>query len=146
MWPNPQETADLVTFTQEIRNEKLHFFVQCKIMLEECEKGNLQLKITWEDSHLEGWQLSWLQKCLIFITYHKRKGHCDFIIRWDQVNLYLYVPARMFFFFGKVKQKYRDCKNICLGFSKLHLIYTFVSNNKIKKIGKFSEKLTFPSP
>ena len=25
MWPNPQESADLVTFTQEILNEKLHF-------------------------------------------------------------------------------------------------------------------------
>ena len=25
MWPNPQETADLVTFTEEIRNGKLHF-------------------------------------------------------------------------------------------------------------------------
>ena len=25
MWPNPQETADLVTFTEEILNEKLHF-------------------------------------------------------------------------------------------------------------------------
>ena len=25
MWPNPQETADLVTFTDEILNEKLHF-------------------------------------------------------------------------------------------------------------------------
>ena len=26
MWPNSQETADLVTFTGEIVNEKLHFF------------------------------------------------------------------------------------------------------------------------
>ena len=25
MWPKPQETADLVTFIEEIRNEKLHF-------------------------------------------------------------------------------------------------------------------------
>ena len=25
----PQETADLVTFTEEILNGKLHFFVQC---------------------------------------------------------------------------------------------------------------------
>ena len=24
MWPNPQETADLVTFTEEILNWKLH--------------------------------------------------------------------------------------------------------------------------
>ena len=25
MWPNPQESADLVAFTKEILNEKLHF-------------------------------------------------------------------------------------------------------------------------
>ena len=25
MWPNPQETADLVTFTEEILNEKFRF-------------------------------------------------------------------------------------------------------------------------
>ena len=25
MWPHPQETADLVTFTEEILNGKLHF-------------------------------------------------------------------------------------------------------------------------
>ena len=29
MRPNPQETADLVTFTEEIRNRKLRFFVFC---------------------------------------------------------------------------------------------------------------------
>ena len=31
MWLNPQETADLVTFTEEILNGKLHFYVQCKV-------------------------------------------------------------------------------------------------------------------
>ena len=25
MWPNPEETANLVTFTEEILNGKLHF-------------------------------------------------------------------------------------------------------------------------
>ena len=29
MWPNPQETADLVPFTEEILNEQLLFCVQC---------------------------------------------------------------------------------------------------------------------
>ena len=29
MWSHPQETADLVTFTNEIRNEKLHFL--CRV-------------------------------------------------------------------------------------------------------------------
>ena len=27
MWPNPQQIADFVTFTEEILNVKLHFFV-----------------------------------------------------------------------------------------------------------------------
>ena len=27
MWPNPNETADLVTSTEETLNGKLHFFV-----------------------------------------------------------------------------------------------------------------------
>ena len=30
MRPNPHETVDLVTFTEEILIEKFHFFVQCK--------------------------------------------------------------------------------------------------------------------
>ena len=29
MRPNPQFPVDLVTFTKEILDEKLHFFVQC---------------------------------------------------------------------------------------------------------------------
>ena len=29
MWPNSKKTADLVTFTEEIFNGKLNFFVQC---------------------------------------------------------------------------------------------------------------------
>ena len=29
MWPYPQETADLLTFTEEILNGKLDFFEQC---------------------------------------------------------------------------------------------------------------------
>ena len=35
MWPNLQETADLVTFTGEILNEKLHFLcgMHCLILL-----------------------------------------------------------------------------------------------------------------
>ena len=29
MRPNPQFTADLITFTEEILNEEFYFFVQC---------------------------------------------------------------------------------------------------------------------
>ena len=33
MRPNPQESMDLLTFTEEIHNGKLHFFVQCYRLL-----------------------------------------------------------------------------------------------------------------
>ena len=40
MWPNPPETADLVTFTEETLNEKLHFLcsVLCKHPLIQTDK------------------------------------------------------------------------------------------------------------
>ena len=33
MWPNPRETANLVTFTEEILNGKLHFLWSEKIII-----------------------------------------------------------------------------------------------------------------
>ena len=44
MWPNPQETADFVTFTEEIRNGKLQFFVHCS-EIEEAADITLTLTI-----------------------------------------------------------------------------------------------------
>ena len=41
MWPNPQETADLVTFTEEILNGKLHFL--CSVI---CNNSNNNRKKT----------------------------------------------------------------------------------------------------
>ena len=40
MWPNPQETADLVTFTEEILEGKLHF-LRSVTFTEEIVKGKL---------------------------------------------------------------------------------------------------------
>ena len=37
MWPNPKETADLATFTEEILSGKLHFLCIAKILL--CKKS-----------------------------------------------------------------------------------------------------------
>ena len=31
MWPNPQESADLVTFSEEVLNGKLHFLCNASI-------------------------------------------------------------------------------------------------------------------
>ena len=38
MWPNQQETEDLVTFTEEILKGKLHFL--CSVIFDEDRKNN----------------------------------------------------------------------------------------------------------
>ena len=38
MWPNPQETADLLTFPEEILNGKLHFLLSVVL------KGDSRMK------------------------------------------------------------------------------------------------------
>ena len=45
MWPNPQETPDLVTFTAEILNGKLNFILSVKVVFEEVVKLALALKL-----------------------------------------------------------------------------------------------------
>ena len=43
MWPNPQETAELITFTEEIFNGKLHFLCSIKeIVLFPCVENLLR--------------------------------------------------------------------------------------------------------
>ena len=44
MWPNPQETADLVAFTEEIFNEKYHF---CAVLyLKKTKVGSMLKRIS----------------------------------------------------------------------------------------------------
>ena len=50
MWPNPQENADLVTFTEEIVNGKLYFL--CRVSTYE----NFSEKVTYMF-------ISWGKKC-----------------------------------------------------------------------------------
>ena len=52
MWPNPQETADLVTLTEDILNGKLHFlcsgtftFCQLKIIKEMLRQSATTTKV-----------------------------------------------------------------------------------------------------
>ena len=38
MWPNPEETADSVTFTEKSRNRKLYFLCsECAVILNVCK-------------------------------------------------------------------------------------------------------------
>ena len=43
MWPNPQFTADLVTFTDDILNEKLHFLCSDAFMSNNIRKRQCAL-------------------------------------------------------------------------------------------------------
>ena len=52
MWPKPQFPADLVIFTEEILNEKLHYFVQCTIK-NRFEQPNLNRLMSVEERLLK---------------------------------------------------------------------------------------------
>ena len=45
MWPNPQDTADLVTYTEEILNGKLHFLCSVTLILLDTEKYSLVVSL-----------------------------------------------------------------------------------------------------
>ena len=45
MWPNPKETADLVTFTKKFLNGKVHFLCSDKIRLDQCYLNSANLEI-----------------------------------------------------------------------------------------------------
>ena len=47
MWPNPQETVDLLTFTEEILNERLH--ILCSEKRNQYLRNFLIYQIEWLD-------------------------------------------------------------------------------------------------
>ena len=47
MWPNPQETADFATFTEQILNGKLHFLCS-KIISNRDENRSIELFVQTE--------------------------------------------------------------------------------------------------
>ena len=62
MWPNPQETADLVTFTDEILYEKLYFnVVLAKTFLKFIINGhnNIYLAVAVEKEKMSWNNHSW---------------------------------------------------------------------------------------
>ena len=81
MWPNPQFPADSVTFTEEILNEKLHFFL-CSELCYECHTFCRILVQKY----------SWIQ----LIQYRNKVLHCleksclyiSFLLqaKWNEIN------------------------------------------------------------
>ena len=59
MWPNSQETADLVAFAEELLNEKLHFL--CSVVSQQCYKTQHRNRIFCkekEQAKLKYWILN----------------------------------------------------------------------------------------
>ena len=67
MWPNPQETASSVTFTEEILNEKLYFLCS-DTPWQECSSEDLKIALHQLELKLmgkiNGSLLSWKQQYL----------------------------------------------------------------------------------
>ena len=58
MWPNPQETAHWITFTEEILNEKLFFFVQWQLLLMFCILKKKKIYPSYVSNH-KSWKASY---------------------------------------------------------------------------------------
>ena len=71
MWPNPQESADLVIFTESILNEKLHFL--CSVLMS-------RDTIIFLLQHL-GFILN-LQKCIL--------GRCKYQTKWIFFSIWVF--------------------------------------------------------
>ena len=68
MWPNPQETADLVTFTEEVLSGKLHFL---------CGGNQLTfIKVTEENSFriLQTFSFLTFHSAVLFLDKDQRKS------------------------------------------------------------------------
>ena len=92
MWPNPQETADLITFTEEILNGKLYFCAvkKCKIFIfrSECK---LHMKLFPFDT----------QYCpMKFGSWAYDGGALDFREKRPYGDLSIFSPSGEFFIGG----------------------------------------------
>ena len=110
MWPNPQETADLVTFPEEFLNEKLHFSVQWKSIesqwkSEICENVvsihcRKYRNFTW----LHGVEISWKgtvsTKFRAVRKKSKQNKQCQrHSFKACNINIFLRLLSQIFFFF-----------------------------------------------
>ena len=67
MWPNPQETEDLVTFTEEILNEKLNFLCSVTGSAHWKEKKKKSNTINNDNSNNINDAVTWKRVCKISV-------------------------------------------------------------------------------
>ena len=99
MWPNPQETADLVAFTEEILNGKLNpwwFYLLKSIILVEC---------VWLKGKFSHWMCSYFGRCQLPI------------IVLLSLLLCLYFKKNL----GKVCANLKSCKHFLIVISKVQI-------------------------
>ena len=93
MWPNPQFPADLVTFTEEILNWKLHFM--CNVISQKSSSCNPQRPINFANEQI--WVLreeQWLLRA--YINFYEKndaiRQNCSFMttafILWALMTIY----------------------------------------------------------
>ena len=98
MWPNPHVPADLITFTEEILNGKLHFLcsvVRAWMMLWWIEIGLSFLNKSWNDDDLSQYVIFSAHSFKEFILLLRSllwniqtKGHYR---NWDIINAFITV-------------------------------------------------------
>ena len=87
MWPNPQFPVDLVAFTEEILNEKLHFFIQRLVDLVVLPESQIEFSESWKL-----WQnicsCKWLKPTLSLIRWVEPKelGKLKLLLGRDLLN------------------------------------------------------------
>ena len=78
MWPNPQETTDLVTFTKEILNEILYFL--CRANNDPSYRRSLTLKCLIPLSH------SWIYLKICQKIYTISLTHEIALFKWSDIQ------------------------------------------------------------
>ena len=81
MWPNPQDTTNLVTFTEKILNGKLHFFCSVKVF------RTFGAHITWEEWKLLNTGFHILLRVIIREEKERQKVPKWVVINRKEVNM-----------------------------------------------------------
>ena len=81
MWPNPQDTTNLVTFTEKILNGKLHFFCSVKVF------RTFGAHITWEEWKLLNTDFHILLRVIIREEKERQKVPKWVVINRKEVNM-----------------------------------------------------------
>ena len=84
MWPNPQEAADFVTFTEEILNGKLHILSSVTIYV----FSFLELRFWFTVYFSKSWYQQFANTLVIFFYFIFELG--DFVYKTDILKAIIY--------------------------------------------------------